>query len=1075
MAVRTLQLCLVFAVGLNFFDQVAGSSNRGLPIDSPSSPLSGTLSQLWSNRHNVSLRLVEEPDDVIVARGQNATLHCQAKSSTGNVTITWLYENVPISEDDPRWSIRWSELRVVRVSGGKKTASRGNIGQYACLVGNDFGNLLSRTAKVKVASIDKEVLLTGNTTIYESQPLLLQCSVHSIPPADIQWEFNHLPLPNDKRYVPLPCGVLLIKNTVVNDSGNYRCIANNNVLKKSKTSKDLEVRITSLSTSTAHMAPSIILVDNFINKTALIGETVEFLCLTTGWPTPKVQWINNKNVTLNDSSTLIIKNVRSKDSGNYTCTATNSLDRKVQIFQLNVYQKPYFNVTPISMVSPSAKTVRIDCQAKGVPPPKLLWLKNGKPLEFEIRIKTPWTGLVFSHTVSTDAGIYQCLAINSVGQSWTAAQIEINNSESPSPPQNVHCRPFDDTKICLTWKNPPNVTSVQAYSIYSSYKENETEIPGTEYVVQDTFQLATNLKHNTNYTFYVRLYSNHASDHSEKVTCQTGLKGLRNLEIDMLSGTTVMVKWDELSSDTSCNGTKDPYVVQWYRDGDESHLSSGITYEKQFIVSGLLPATDYQFRVVTENNAQDELWTMYALQDYQDLENDTSELSNGIRAPKYLYEDATTSTTSRLSWDRVGNAKFYTVCYVIVNENKDCTEGITLKSYSPKLSVSNLKPDTEYLFMVRAHDSSNNTSVLSKPLKIRTLGDVPSPVVDLQYHSLNKSAVCIFWRPPENSNGKLRNYLVSYTTDKNWSLEKRIEYKVDINEPKSRASKCNSTDMVSTFLTNLSMELTYLVMVLAVNDVGIGQPCPPIIVKTFEIPYESDEMLNSAEDVAHNQKLGIILGVILSAFCIVCCTTFILIRRRCLKRRAATTAQFHVSADYHPAVAHYTSELGTVHVRMEEPCSMEDHEIEHLVSEEPISQVPSVVPEHLDTKGASNFPNGCANGVNKRLLINGNARIGTVHITENPQYYAFEFNGNLAKNKSEPLLKHYEEDTNSNVNPLKFYDFYKIFGDTSKKRINTSKSIDSCKESPLNSTQITFLEDSVTSQRRLSPVLEPNG
>lgn len=95
----------------------------------------------------------------------------------------------------------------------------------------------------------------------------------------------------------------------------------------------------------------------------------------------------------------------------------------------------------------------------------------------------------------------------------------------------------------------------------------------------------------------------------------------------------------------------------------------------------------------------------------------------------------------------------------------------------------------------------------------------------------------------------------------------------------------------------------------------------------------------------------------------------------------------------------------------------------------------------------------------------------------------------MAKNKSEPLLRHYEEDSNSNVKPSKFYDFYKLF-DTSKKYKESphrspyksgnfctahSKSIGSCKDDSLNSTQLTFLDDSIASQRRLSPLLEPNG
>lgn len=62
-------------------------------------------------------------------------------------------------------------------------------------------------------------------------------------------------------------------------------------------------------------------------------------------------------------------------------------------------------------------------------------------------------------------GIYQCVAVNSVGRIWAPVQLLPTEPNPPSPPQNVHCRPFDDTSICLEWSSPPNVTAFQAYSI----------------------------------------------------------------------------------------------------------------------------------------------------------------------------------------------------------------------------------------------------------------------------------------------------------------------------------------------------------------------------------------------------------------------------------------------------------------------------------------------------------------------------------------------------------------------------------------------------------------------------------
>lgn len=76
---------------------------------------------------------------------------------------------------------------------------------------------------------------------------------------------------------------------------------------------------------------------------------------------------------------------------------------------MSVHQKPYFITTPQSKQYPSAKTVRLECQANGIPQPEVHWLKNGLPLQMEGRIKKQPTGLVLSHSFTEDAGLFQFL------------------------------------------------------------------------------------------------------------------------------------------------------------------------------------------------------------------------------------------------------------------------------------------------------------------------------------------------------------------------------------------------------------------------------------------------------------------------------------------------------------------------------------------------------------------------------------------------------------------------------------------------------------------------------------------
>lgn len=80
-----------------------------------------------------------------------------------------------------------------------------------------------------------------------------------------------------------------------------------------------------------------------------------------------------------------------------------------QDYNVEIVQAPYFTKTPISQYFPSAKTVRIDCLAEGIPSPEITWLKDGVPIELGGRINYKKTKnsekmLILSHTFTMDSG-----------------------------------------------------------------------------------------------------------------------------------------------------------------------------------------------------------------------------------------------------------------------------------------------------------------------------------------------------------------------------------------------------------------------------------------------------------------------------------------------------------------------------------------------------------------------------------------------------------------------------------------------------------------------------------------------
>lgn len=70
---------------------------------------------------------------------------------------------------------------------------------------------------------------------------------------------------------------------------------------------------------------------------------------------------------------------------------------------------------PKNLVTLMAKTSRLNCSVTGVPPPTVLWYKNGKLVLQDGRVKINENQLIFSNSVTGDSALYQCLALNEAG------------------------------------------------------------------------------------------------------------------------------------------------------------------------------------------------------------------------------------------------------------------------------------------------------------------------------------------------------------------------------------------------------------------------------------------------------------------------------------------------------------------------------------------------------------------------------------------------------------------------------------------------------------------------------------
>lgn len=93
--------------------------------------------------------------------------------------------------------------------------------------------------------------------------------------------------------------------------------------------------------------------------------------------------------------------------------------------------------------------------------------------------------------------------------------------------------------------------------------------------------------------------------------------------------------------------------------------------------------------------------------------------------------------------------------------------------------------------------------------------------------------------------------------------------------------------------------------------------------------------------------VGIILGTIIVLVCILICIICLLLKRRCLKRRASSRSGLATSNNLYPAVAHYATHADSVHVRLEDICAQES---QHLVQENITTNIPPMTSNFIDSK-----------------------------------------------------------------------------------------------------------------------------
>ncbi|XP_063782206.1 protogenin [Pseudophryne corroboree] len=719
------------------------------------------------------LLFVKEPVDVVVSRKDAVVLDCQARGERP-VTVVWMKNGAKIVENERISTLYNGSLYIQEVEGRKGEPS--DEGFYQCLALNKYGAILSQRAHLSLASMSAFEEQPVSMEVQEGGVARFSCKITANPSAVITWEVNRtaLPLAMD-RITVLPKGVLQIYGVTKKDAGNYRCIAT--TVSNRRKSADAMLTIVPATQVTSIQKPVIIAAPQ--NTTTSLHQSVTLECLATGNPKPIVSWsrldqkpIDVFNTRVLGTGNLVISDVKLQHSGVYICKASTPGTRNFTVAMANVivFAPPSFIELPETLTRPRAGTARFVCQAEGIPMPKISWLKNGRKIHSNGRIKMYNSKLVINQIIPEDDAVYQCMAENSRGSVLSRARLIVVMSEDrPSAPRHLQAETMSSSAIILSWERPLyNSQKVIAYSVHYMKAEG---INNEEYQVvigNDTnHYIIDDLEPASNYTFYIVAYmpmgASQMSDHITQNTLEDVPLRAPEISLTSRSPTDVLISW--LPIQPKFRRGKITLYRLSFRMSTESSVQvlelPGTTHE--YYLEGLKPDSVYLVRIAAATNVgwgESSVWTSHR----------TPKVSS-IRAPRSpeLRLDPLNCTTIAVRWQQdpedTATIQGYKLYYK--QEGQPESGPILLDVKHCDYNIGGLDPRRKYHVRLLAFNNMDEgyqaDQTVSTPICVSVPDHMippPPPPHHLYANANSSSAIYLHWGRPAFSSGQAINYTV---------------------------------------------------------------------------------------------------------------------------------------------------------------------------------------------------------------------------------------------------------------------------------------------------------------------------
>lgn len=386
--------------------------------------------------------ITTQPESVTVFSVEDLVMSCEASGNPPPI-FRWTKDGKefdPGSDPELKVSERPGSFEFYTLSNTMDTLKQYQ-GKYVCYASNELGTAVSNEVILKTdvpPTQQKEKRVTVKSE--QGSSIVLKCN----PPQSsmkpiihwMDWRLHHIQL--SQRVVLGKDGNLYFAHLTPEDNrDDYACNVQYLETRTILAKEAITLTVTPTDSVVQSKRPQMMRpTGTYSTYHALRGQTLELECIVQGLPTPDVSWLR-RDGELSESRTtkdmfdrrLLFTNISESDGGEYQCKANNSQGKIIHTYNVIVEAAPYWTKEPVSQLYAPGETVRLDCQADGIPNPIISWTINGIPLsetdKDPRRTLTASGSLKLDDVNFGDTAIYQCRASNKHGTIITNTNVYV--------------------------------------------------------------------------------------------------------------------------------------------------------------------------------------------------------------------------------------------------------------------------------------------------------------------------------------------------------------------------------------------------------------------------------------------------------------------------------------------------------------------------------------------------------------------------------------------------------------------------------------------------------------------------